>query len=213
MTHSDDSGLVLPPRLAPIHVVVVPIFRKAHERERVCEVGAKIKDDLAAEGLSVVFDDREGIKPGMKYYHWERRGVPLRLEVGPRDLEKSQAALKRRSGGDGQREFVPLAELSQRVPALLETMQKDLLEAARARREEASTTVDDWAAFGELFAESRSTFVHAHWCGKSECEAEVKSETSGVTIRCIPWDAAQEPGACIRCGGASPRRVLFARAY
>ena len=213
MTHSDDNGLVLPPRLAPIHVAVVPIYRKDHERDQIVSVCAKMRDDLAAAGLSVVLDDREGMKPGQKYYHWERRGVPLRVELGPRDLEKQQVALKQRLPGT-DREFIPQADLVTRVQAIMEEQQVALLERARQLRADNTVSLDDWADFKEAFPEGQSKFVYAHWCGDADVERQIKEETGGVTIRCIPWDVAeQEPGKCIFSGRPSTRRVLFARAY
>ena len=212
MAHSDDSGLVLPPRLAPIQVAVVPIYRKAHEREKVMPVAEKIRADLAGAGLKVVLDDREGLKPGVKYYHWERRGVPLRVEVGPRDLDKQQAALKSRLP-DMQREFIPLSGLTGRVSAFMDELQEELLRRAKASREENTAYPDDWEEFKALFPEGKSRFVYAHWCGDPAVEKQIKDETGGVTIRCIPLDAEAEPGKCIRTGRPSPRRVLFARAY
>ncbi len=214
MTHSDDNGLVLPPKLAPIHVAVVPIYRKDQERAAVMEVCERIQGELKGAGLKVVLDDREGLKPGVKYYHWERRGVPLRVEVGPKDLDKQQAALKSRLP-DTKREFVPLPELQGRVLAFMDEFQAELLARAKARREQNTRTVDDWEEFKAAFPEGKSQFVYAHWCGDAAVEKQIKDETGGVSIRCIPLDppAGDGPGKCIRTGRPSERRVLFARAY
>jgi len=212
MCHSDDNGLVLPPKLAPIHAVVVPIFRKAHERERVMEACAKVREDLVATGLAVELDDREGIKPGQKYYHWEARGVPVRVEIGPRDLDKGQVALKKRLEGS-DREFVPMDQAVTRIGALMDEIQAEMFDRAHERREEATETVDTWDDFRDLFPEGQSKFVYAHWCGDPEVEKQIKEETGGVTIRNLPTDQPAEPGACIRSGRPSERRVLFARAY
>ena len=212
MTHSDDNGLVLPPKLAPIHVAIVPIFRKDEERQAVMEVCTRIRDELGAAGLQVVLDDREGIKPGNKYYHWERRGVPVRVEVGPRDLEKQQAAIKPRLEGLAK-EFVPLSGLTDRLTRLMEELQTELFVRAKARRAENTLRVDTWEDFQAVFPEGKSKFVYAHFCGDAEVEKQIKDETGGVTVRCIPWDAEEEPGVCVRTGRPSSRRVLFARAY
>jgi prolyl-tRNA synthetase len=212
MTHSDDSGLVLPPKLAPIHVAIVPIFKKDEERAAVLEVCKRIRDELGASGLQVVLDDRDGIKPGNKYYHWERRGVPVRVEVGPRDLEKQQAAIKPRLEGMAK-EFVPLTGLTERLGRLMVELQAELLSRAMARRAEATVRVDDYEELKALFPEGKSKFVYAHFCGDPAVEKQIKEETGGVTVRCIPWDAEPEPGKCVRTGRPSPCRVLFARAY
>ncbi len=212
MCHSDDNGLVLPPRLAPIEAVVVPIFRKAGERDRVVSACARLRDDLVAAGLSVELDDREGVKPGQKYYHWEARGVPVRVEIGPRDLDKGQVALKKRLAGS-EREFVPMEGAVSRVRALMGEIQSEMLRRARERREESTVTVDSWDDFLDLFPEGRSSFVYAHWCGDAEVERQIKEETGGVTIRNVPLDTQPEPGRCIRTGRPSTGRVLFARAY
>jgi prolyl-tRNA synthetase len=212
MCHSDDIGLVLPPKLAPIHAVVVPIFRKAHERERVMEACTKLRQELVAKGLTVELDDREGIKPGQKYYHWEARGVPLRVEIGPRDLDKGQVALKGRLSGS-EREFVPMDQAVTRALALMDEIQAEMFARALQRREEATVTVDSWDDFRDCFPEGQSKFVYAHWCGDAEVEKQIKEETGGVTIRNIPLDQPEEPGECIRSGRPSKQRVLFSRAY
>lgn len=212
MTHSDDQGLVLPPKLAPIHVAIVPIFRKDDERQAVLEVCVRLRDELKAAGLKVMLDDREGIKPGNKFYHWERMGVPVRVEVGPRDLESQQAVVKPRPTGM-DKEIVPLARLSARLETMMESLQSELLTRARARRGEGSVRVENWDDFRSIFPEGKSKFVYAHFSGDPAVEKQIKDETGGVTVRCIPWDAEDEPGTCIRSGQPSPRRVLFARAY
>jgi prolyl-tRNA synthetase len=212
MCHSDDNGLVLPPNLAPIHAVVVPIFRKAHERERVLQACAKLRTELVDAGLTVELDDREGIKPGQKYYYWEARGVPVRVEIGPRDLDKEQVALKQRLPGT-DREFVPMSQAVARVQALQGEIQAEMFERALKRREDATVIVDRWDDFRDLFREGKSRFVYAHWCGDAEVEKQIKEETGGVTIRNLPLDQPEEPGECIRTGRPSKQRVLFARAY
>ncbi|MCB9751297.1 MAG: proline--tRNA ligase [Myxococcales bacterium] len=227
MTHSDDAGLVLPPRVAPIHVAIVPIFRKAHERDAVLEAAARIKAqleavDIAPEGsryrdfLSVVIDDRE-LRPGAKYYEWERRGVPLRVELGPRDLAKGQVCVKMRldtAAGAGK-EFLPEAEFVATIRARLLTFQAELLARARARLQEQAVTIDTWDEFQRVFAGDKSTFAWCHWDGTRETEARIK-ELTKVTIRCVPLPGQgpdPEPGACVLTGSPSARRVLMAKAY
>jgi prolyl-tRNA synthetase len=219
MTHSDDDGLVVPPYLAPIHVVVVPIYRKEEQRAAILKEAHKIERalaDLRIGGwpLMVEVDDRAGMKPGAKFYHWERRGVPIRLELGPRDLEKRQVMRKARFGGGAAKEAWPLdpiAGLVERVSGLLETMQTELYDLALQKRSENTLRIDHYEALKETYAK-QSVFGHVHWCGDAACEARIKDET-GVTVRCIPWDAAAEQGQCIVCGKESKRRVLMAKAY
>ena len=209
MTHSDDNGLVLPPKLAPIHVAIVPIFGKGGDEAKVRENGAAIEKELKAQGLSVVFDVRE-YKPGFKYFEWEQKGVPLRLEIGPKDIEKNQVAAKDRL--NPAKEFWPRAGLGDKVKAYLDTFQKQLFERALKRRADNTVKLDTWDDFKSVFAGDNSKFVLAHWDGTRETEAKVKEETK-VTIRCIPLDSPDEPGKCIVSGKPSPRRVLFAKSY
>ena len=176
------------------------------------EACTKLRDELVATGLAVELDDREGIKPGQKYYHWEARGVPVRVEIGPRDLDKGQVALKKRLAGS-EREFVPRDQAVARIGALMDEIQTEMFDLACARRDEATETVDSWDDFRDLFPEGQSKFVYAHWCGDAEVEKQIKEETGGVTIRNIPLDPSAEPGECIRTGRPSTQRVLFARAY
>jgi prolyl-tRNA synthetase len=212
MAHSDDNGLVLPPKLAPIHAAFVPIYRKDEERDAVVGKCKELAAQLEKAGLSVVVDDREGIKPGMKYYHWERRGVPIRLEIGPRDLASGQAAAKRRVS-EGGREFLPFDTLAEKLPGIMDEIQADLFKRALDRRTAATLNVDDWETFKATFPEGKSCYVKAHWCGTRECEAAIKEESGGVTTRCVPIDAPEEHGKCVRCGQPSTRRIIFARAY
>ncbi|HXI03530.1 MAG TPA: proline--tRNA ligase [Candidatus Saccharimonadales bacterium] len=208
MAHGDDNGLVLPPRIAPVQAVVVPIF-KGDEKARVLEAAAGIKKSLEARGIRVRLDDRDGLRPGFKFAEWELKGVPLRLELGPRDLEAGQVTAVKRHNRD--KRPVPIASLESAVTPLLEEIQQDLFDAALARREAATFDVDDYAKFREMI-ESPGGFLRCPWCGSAECEAKIKEETK-ATIRCIPLDAPEEKGACLVCGKDSPRRVVFARAY
>jgi prolyl-tRNA synthetase len=215
MTHSDDKGLVLPPRLAPIHVAIVPIYREEPEKQTVYARADALAAALRARGLTVEVDKREEYKPGFKYFHWEQRGVPVRLEIGPRDLAKNQAVLVRRDSGDKQ--SAPLDGLPDQIVELMDQMQRDLLARARKRLQENSVpleTFDDFRALIEPVTAEHGggKFVLAHWCGDAACEARIK-ETK-ATIRCIPledrWGGA---GRCMVCGGPSPQRVVVAKAY
>ena len=208
MVHGDDAGLILPPRVAPIQVIVVPIWRKEQEREQVAEFIDRVRALLDSE-VRVKVDWDEEHTPGWKFNEWEMRGVPLRMEVGPRDVRNRQVVLVRRDSRS--REIVPLDGVRVRVPELLSQLQADLLERARNFMAERTRRVDSFEEFRSSLEEQRG-FLLAHWCGDPDCEARIKDETA-ATIRCIPLDAAQEEGACIWCGRPSSRRVVFGRSY
>jgi prolyl-tRNA synthetase len=220
MTHSDDDGLVLPPRIAPIHVVIVPIFRKDDERATVVETAHRIADELRADGLAVEVDDRDGLKPGAKYYEWERKGVPLRLELGPRDLESRSVMAKRRVAelderGRPVKETLPMQDLGVHVGRILDELQQELFDRALARRTENTVSVDSWDDFAAVFEGGESKFVWAHWDGTTETELAVKEATK-ATIRCVPLAGEgpeAEPGECVKTGKPSAQRVLFAKNY
>jgi len=209
MTHGDDNGLVLPPRLAPIQVVVVPIWKGDDPKERILQAAGSVADRLKALGLSVKLDDRENLSPGFKYHEWELAGVPLRIEIGPKDLEKDSVACVKRT--ERKKAFVPMANLELDVPAMLDALQDELLQAARRRRDAATFEVDSYDEFKKKLADPGG-FLLAHWCGSGECEEKVQEETK-ATIRCLAFDQPDEQGACIVCGGDSPKRAHFAKAY
>ena len=220
MTHSDDDGLVLPPRLAPIHVVIVPIWRKDEEKARVLPVAEKLRQELSNDGLTVRIDDREGIKPGAKYYEWERKGVPLRLELGPRDLESESVMAKLRIAplnerGRPEKITLKMKNLGVHIGKLLDEFQAFLFQRALKLRESKTVTVDTWDEFCDCYKEGESHFVWAHWDGTTETELAIKNETK-ATIRCLalPGEGPQpEPGTCVKTGKASAQRVLFAKSY
>ena len=220
MVHSDDGGLVLPPRVAPIHVVIVPIYRKEDEKTRVFETANKIAAELREDGLVVKVDDREGIKPGAKYYEWERKGVPLRIEIGPRDIDAGTVMIKRRvapldADGKPKKETLPMKDLGVSIGKVLDEFQEFLFVQAKSRREANTVLVDTWKEFEEIFADQGSKFVWAHWDGTSETEAAIKDATK-ATIRCIaiPGEGPEpEAGKCIKTGQPSRQRVLFAKNY
>jgi len=215
MSHSDDNGLVLPPKMAPVQVAIVPIYRKDDEKEGVYAKGEELAADLRDRGLAVELDQREEMKPGAKFFHWEQRGVPVRLELGPRDLAAGHVMLKRRDTGDKQ--TVPFAELGDVVAGLMDTIQADLLAAARKRLEDNTVVLDSLEEFEALMKpvtaeKGGGKFVMAHWCGSAACEEHIKR--TKATIRCVPLeDRYGGAGECIVCGEASPRRVVVGKAY
>jgi prolyl-tRNA synthetase len=210
MTHGDDAGLVLPPRVAPYQVVIVPIPpRQGSIEDAVLPRAREVQQALRAAGLRVHLDDRDTQQPGFKYADWEMRGVPLRLELGPKDLEKDQCVLVRRD--TREKLFVPRAGLPERARGLLEAVQAELLERARKFVSDHTTRVGDYEEFKRVMADRRG-FLLAGWCGDAACEGLVKEETR-ATIRVIPLDRSPAAAACVRCGRPSPADVYFAQAY
>ncbi len=208
MTHGDDDGLVLPPRVAPIQVALVPIWRNADQQSRATAAARDLAAGLKAAGLSVVVDDRDNVNPGFKYAEWELKGAPLRLELGPKDLDARQTIAVSRL--DRSKTALGWDGLPDRVCELLEQIQANLLAAARRRRDDATVTIDDWPAFlGRIEA---GGFLKARHCGAPSCEDAIKEETK-ATIRLLRDDEPDDPGPCVRCGQPSSRRVYFARAY
>ena len=209
MVHGDDQGLILPPKLAPFQVVIVPIWRNEDEKAQVLEATEKVKATLA--GVRVKVDDREEYSPGWKFNEWEMRGVPLRIEIGPRDVAQDQVVLARRdvAGREGK-SVAPMAELAQRVPQMLAIIQTDMLD--RARQYQKANTFQP-TTYEELKTAVVNGFALAYWCGDAECEDKVKDETK-ATIRCIPLDqGGVGPGRCAVCGKEATERAIFARAY
>ncbi len=209
MTHSDDHGLVLPPKLAPFQVVIVPIFKNEEQFEQVSKKATKIKTELQNKGISVKFDDRDTHKPGWKFAQYELQGVPLRIAIGPKDLEKGTVELARRD--TLTKEFIQESELSQTIIQSLEDIQDNLFNKALSFRDSHITEVDSYDEFKEIL-ETKGGFVSAHWDGTAETEEKIKSETK-ATIRCIPDSACKNDGNCIVTGEPSQQRVLFAKAY
>ena len=205
MAHGDDKGLRLPPKLAPVQVVVVPIYRKDEEREIVLAEVKKL--EVALAGVRVKVDDRPQFKPGFKFNEWEQAGVPLRIEIGPRDVANGQVVLARRD--TGEKAQAPISGVADAVSCLLDAVQKGLFDQALAFRRAHTYRVDDYGGFGAKVDEG---FLSAHWCGSPECEARAQEETK-ATIRCIPFDRETEAGRCVLCGQPSEGRVVFAKAY
>ena len=209
MTHSDDNGLVLPPNLAPIQVVIVPIYKGEEQLATISEVALTIKQQLLDLGVSVKFDDRDNVKPGFKFNDYELKGVPLRIAIGPRDLEKNQIELARRD--TLSKSYVPIAGLVAVIPNLLKEIQETLFTKAANYRDDHITEVDDLEAFKKIL-NTKGGFISAHWDGTSESEESIKKETK-ATIRCIPYTSVSKEGACVFSGNPSDQRVLFAKAY
>ncbi len=209
MTHGDDGGLILPPRIAPYQVVMVPIMR-GNWRETVLPTAKAIRDDLVARGLRVMLDDRDSQTPGWKFNEWEMRGVPLRLEIGPKDIEKSQVVLARRD--TREKAFVPMDGLAAHVESLLNTIQQALFDRAVAYRTEHTTQTDSYDTFREVM-EGRPGFVVSPWCESAACEAAIKTETQ-ATIRNIPFASPPATGkTCIKCGEPAKVHAWFAKSY
>lgn len=208
MTHGDDQGLILPPRLAPIQVVIVPIFRTEEEKAPVMEAVERVKSDLA--GLRVKVDVREGLTPGFKFNDWEMRGVPLRIEIGPKDVQNHSVALARRDipGRDGKA-FVSQDGLHQVVEKLLEEIQLNLLHKATQFRDDHIFDPKDYAEMKQVLEQG---WAYSYWCGSKECEDQVKNDTKATT-RCIPLNQSGENGKCIVCGQEAAEKVYFARSY
>ena len=209
MTHSDDNGLVLPPKLAPYQVVIVPIYKGQEQLEAISEVANDLVQQLRAQGITVKYDDRDTQKPGWKFNQYELQGVPLRIAIGPKDLEKGSVELARRDTLTKQ--FVSQAEVATVVPALLEEIQNSLFEKALKLREERTHVANSWEEFEALIKESAG-FVYAHWDGTTETEDKIKDLTK-ATIRCIPLNNEEEEGTCVLTGKPSKQRVVFAKAY
>ncbi len=208
MTHSDDNGLVLPPKLAPRQIVIVPIYRSDKEREMVLAYGESMLNELKEHGIRAHMDTRDTYKPGFKFAEHEARGIPLRIVIGPRDIENNKVEWARRD--TLSKEITERKGLGARAAELLNTIQQDLYERALARRGEMTSEVKTYDEFKEVL-EQKGGFIYAHWDGTAETEERIKNETK-ATIRCIPLTEAT-PGTCMVTGKASKQKVLFARAY
>ncbi len=209
MAHSDDNGLVLPPRLAPTQVVLVPIYRKPEEQEAVVAACHRLAGEIKALGIRVKVDDDDKRKPGWKFSEYEFRGVPLRIAIGPRDLAAGQVELARRDTLSKSQEA--MEGLAERLANLLEEIQKNLYAKALNFRETHTTEVNSWEEFKQVL-QQKGGFLSAHWDGTAETEERIKQETK-ATIRCIPLQRVEEKGACVYSGKPSKQRVLFAIAY
>ena len=209
MTHSDDQGLVLPPKIAPLQVVIVPIY-KGEEQKALIDVKVKeFMQSFKAAGIRVKYDDSDNQRPGWKFAEYELKGVPVRIAIGARDLENNQVEIARRD--TKEKSSVSMDGLTNTVSALLEAIQTNLFERAKQYRDEHITKADTWDEFVQIL-DTKAGFVSAHWDGSAESEDKIK-ELTKATIRCIPLNNIQEAGKCILTGNPSTQRVLFARAY
>jgi prolyl-tRNA synthetase len=209
MAHSDDQGLVMPPKLAPVQVVIVPIYKGEEQKKVIDERVLNIVDDLKKSGVRVKYDDSDNARPGWKFAEHELKGVPVRLAIGARDLEQNVIEVARRD--TKEKATVSLDGIASHVRQLLEDIQTNLFERARVYRDSHITKVDSWEEFKDVLA-NKGGFVSAHWDGTSETEDKIKDETK-ATIRCIPLENVQEEGKCVYSGKPSTQRVLFAQAY
>jgi len=210
MVHGDDKGLRLPPKLAPHQAVIVPIYYSDEEKSALLEKVDKMRLELGSE-IRVKVDDRDNYRPGWKFNEWERKGVPLRLEFGPRDLEKNQVIVARRDKGPKDKQAVSLDRLKPALVGLLDEIQQSLFDDALSFREANSYRAENYEDFKERL-ENDLGFAYAHWCGGVDCEERIQEDTKS-TIRCIPFDQTPEDGRCVCCGKVSSGRVPFAKAY
>ena len=209
MSHSDDDGLILPPRLAPIQIVIVPIYKNDEQLNLVNEQAQKIKKALEAKGLSVKFDNRDTHKPGWKFAEYELKGVPIRIAIGPRDVENGTVEVARRD--TKEKNIYQIIDLEIKIENILNQIQDNIFKKAQARLEASTYHADTWEEFIDIL-DNKGGFIYAHWDGTTETELKIKEETK-ATIRCIPLNNKLEEGNCILTGNPSIQRVVFARAY
>jgi prolyl-tRNA synthetase len=214
MAHGDDQGLRLPPAVASTQIVIVPIWRKAEEGEKVLTAARSIRDSLDKAGLRVKLDEREGATPGFKFNDWEMRGVPLRIEIGPRDVAAGEVVMARRDiGGPSGKSKALIAESAARAAALLGEIQKNLYQQAKTAVDQNTRQFDDYAKLrSQMEGEGGGGLADIYWCGNPECETKIREETR-ATCRAIPLNQAGAPGKCLICGESARERAFFAKAY
>jgi prolyl-tRNA synthetase len=210
MVHGDDQGLILPPRLAPYQIVIVPIFKSDEEKAKVMEAAHRVRAELVDSNLRVILDEREGASPGFKFNDWEMRGVPLRIEIGPKDVQKGTVVFARRDkpGKEGK-SFVPQTGLAGAAAQTLDTIQKALYERALDFRNANTADPKDYEEFKSAVEKG---FAYSFWCGSSQCEQSIKEATK-ATLRCIPLEQPEAKGSCICCGKPAGEKAYFAKAY
>ncbi len=208
MVHGDDNGLVLPPKVAPIQVVIIPIYYSDDDREKVISKANEIKQILEGKNIRVHMDDRSELTPGYKFHDWELKGIPVRIEIGPKDIEKEKVVLVKRY--NKEKADLAFAQVDTEVESVLTQIQKDMLESAKKILTENTFSVSDYSEFKTKLEEGG--FLKTHWCGKEECEEKIKEET-GADIRVIPFDSENDAGKCVYCGEQSNSSPLFARGY
>ncbi len=209
MAHGDDNGLILPPRIAPVQGVVIPIWKNEQEMAKAFETIEKIKNTLKHLDIKIKYDTRTEANPGWKFNEWELAGVPLRLEIGPREINAAEVVAVRRT--NRAKEKIKIESLATRLPALLDEIQDEIFHLALTRREANSSMIDDWNEFKKSVDE-RGGFIYSGWCGNRACEDSIQEETK-ATIRCIPLNAKSEQGKCVYCGKDSQMRVCYGKAY
>ncbi|MFA4930745.1 MAG: proline--tRNA ligase [Patescibacteria group bacterium] len=207
MSHSDDQGLRLPPNIAPIQIVIIPIYKSEEDKKAVLSEVEKIKAQLV--DYSVKVDNDEAKSPGWKFNEWEQKGVPVRIEIGPKDVAKEKVVVSRRD--NGQKTDIKINELARQIPDILNSIQNNLLDEAQERLTKNSHIVDDWEEFKKIIAETPG-FIYAHWCHDPECGDNIKEITQAKTIN-TPLDQKEEKGKCIKCGKESNKRIIFAKSY
>jgi len=214
MVHGDDQGLRLPPAVAPTQAVIVPISRKPEEAEKVLAAARSIRDSLDNAGVRVKIDEREGVTPGFKFNDWEMRGVPIRIEIGPRDVAAGEVVLVRRDHlGPEAKQKAPIADVASRVTSLLKEIQQSLFDQALGSRNANTRDFDNYTAFAEqMEGEGGGGMAQVYWCGNPECETKIREETK-ATCRAIPLNQNGAPGKCIVCGEPANERAFFAKAY
>lgn len=209
VVHGDDDGLVLPPNVAPYQAVVVPVYRKEEDKERVMKAVDSMKTDLTNKGIRLHIDDRDTVSIGFKINEWELKGVPVRIEIGPRDLENECALVARRD--NKEKSSVKLDEISEAIPTLLDEIQENIYKTAQERLQTQVFSLDDYEEFKKMI-DNEKGFYRMHWCGDAACEEKVKAETTATT-RVQSFDEPEEEGTCIICGKPSKKRTYFAKAY
>ena len=211
MTHSDDDGLILPPKIAPVQVAIVPIFNNDQERSETLKFADAIANRLKEkiDQLQIKIDSSDNLRPADKFFHWIQQGVPVRIEIGPRDVKKQSAMVARRD--IREKNAVPVEQITQHVVDLLEKIQQNLFERALNYRKENTRTVSSYTEFKEIIS-NQGGFISAHWDGSKEVEAQIKQETK-ATIRCLPIEKNPEPGKCMVSGLPASQRALFAISY
>lgn len=210
MVHSDDKGLVLPPKITPVHVAIVPIWKDDEEKKIVLDAVNAVVEKIKEKGNIIVKVDDRDLRPGVRFFEWEKKGVPVRLEIGPKDVAQKTIVLVRRD--NSEKVIVKEENIVTEIEKTLEDIQNNLLNKAKKFLEENTHTVSSWSEFEDIL-EKKSGFLSAHWCGDAKCEEDIKEKTK-ATIRCVPDNQATENGECIHCGKKSiGKRVIFAKAY
>ena len=209
MTHSDDKGLVLPPKLSPFEIIIIPIMKTPEEESAVRPFVDKLTDNLKSEGVTYKVDDRSNVTPGWKFNEWELKGIPLRIEVGPRDVKENNIVVVRRD--DSVKESLPLEGFGEKSRKILDDIQSRLFNKAKNFMEENTSKIESYDEFKEYIASNKG-FAVSYWCGSPECEDDIQKETK-ATIRIVPFEKPDDKGKCIKCGKESDTEVVFAKAY